>query len=164
MRILILADTHIPYRAKSLPHKIVEEIPGVDVIIHAGDFTSYSFYEELRAQKKVYAVCGNMDDDDLCGILPETAVFDFEGIKVALYHGIGAPWGIEKKVLEKFSNVKDLKVIIFGHSHKPFKKEEQGIMLFNPGSPTDTIFAPKRSYGLLEIKEGEILKLDHVFL
>ncbi|MDI6851742.1 MAG: metallophosphoesterase [bacterium] len=165
MKILILSDTHIPHRAKQLPKEVTDEILTCDAIIHAGDFTSLSFYQDLQLLKKpFYAVRGNMDDDELYSLLHETLVFSLEGLNIGLYHGIGAPWGIEKKVLEKFKEAADLNLIIFGHSHKPMKKEENGIILFNPGSPTDTIFAPRRSYGILEVKEGKILRLDHVFL
>ena len=38
-----------------------------------------------------------------------------------------------------------------------------GILYFNPGSPTDLVIAPYRSYGILEIKDndvvGKIIKL-----
>jgi putative phosphoesterase len=165
MRIVILSDTHIPHRAKELPEGIKAEISSCDAIIHAGDFTSVDFYQDLQLLKKpIYAVRGNMDDDDLFSLLPEKLVFAIEGLKVGLYHGIGAPWGIEKKVLEKFQDDKDLNLIVFGHSHRPLKKEEKGLVLFNPGSPTDTIFAPRRSYGVMEVENGKILRLDHVFL
>jgi putative phosphoesterase len=165
MRILVLSDTHIPHRARVLPEPVLEELAKVDGIIHAGDFTSYIFYEELRIEKSpLYAVRGNMDEDDLYGLLPETLIFEIEGVKIGLYHGIGAPWGIEKKVLDKFSDRPELNLIVFGHSHRPLKKQEGNVILFNPGSPTDTIFAPRKSFGILEIEGGKILKLEHVFL
>lgn len=163
MKAIVLSDTHIPHRAKDLPERIKEEINKVDVIIHAGDFTTYDFYLELKALKPVYAVRGNMDDDDLYDKLPETMVFELEGVNIGLYHGIGAPWGIEKKVLSKFKDKDKLDLIIFGHSHRALKKEGKPI-LFNPGSPTDRFFAPKRSFGIVEIEDGKILKLEHVFL
>ncbi|HOK22604.1 MAG TPA: metallophosphoesterase family protein [Candidatus Hydrothermia bacterium] len=164
MRALILADTHIPHRAKALPNRVIDEIKSIDIIIHAGDFTSYAFFDELKSLKNIYAVRGNMDDDKLYEVLPETAIFSIEGVKIALYHGIGAAWGIDQKVFEKFSKYEELNLIIFGHSHKPFKSEVNGVTLFNPGSPTDTIFAPQRSYGILEIVNGKIIKIEHVLL
>jgi len=163
MKAIVLSDTHIPHRAKDLPERIKEEINNVDIIIHAGDFTAYDLYLELKALKPIYAVRGNMDDDDVYDKLPETMIFELEGVSIGLYHGIGAPWGIEKKVLAKFKDKNKLDLIIFGHSHRALKKEGKPI-LFNPGSPTDRFFAPKRSYGILEIKDGKIVRLEHVFL
>lgn len=162
---MVLSDTHIPHRSRVLPDLVLEELARVDAVIHAGDFTSYVFYEELKiAKSPLYAVRGNMDEDDLYNLLPETLVFEIEGVKIGLYHGIGAPWGIEKKVLDKFAEHPELNLIIFGHSHRPLKKQEGSVVLFNPGSPTDTIFAPQKSFGILEIEGGNILKLEHVFL
>ncbi len=165
MKFVVISDTHIPTRAKNLPEIVLEEIRNSDGIIHAGDFTSIDFYRQLREIKSLlYAVKGNMDDDEIYHFLPEVLVFEVEGVKMGLYHGIGAPWGLEKKVLEKFKDSKDIKLIIFGHSHKPLKREEGGITLFNPGSPTDTIFAPKKSFGILEVQEGKILRVEHVLI
>ncbi|MEO0230472.1 MAG: metallophosphoesterase [candidate division WOR-3 bacterium] len=165
MRVLILSDTHIPHRSRVLPDAILEELAKVDAVIHCGDFTSYTFYEELKILKSpLYAVKGNMDDEDLYDMLPETLVFQLEGVKIGLYHGIGAPWGLENKVIEKFIDHPDINLICFGHSHRPLNQKHGNIILFNPGSPTDTIFAPRKSYGILEIEEGLIKKLEHVFL
>jgi len=165
MKVLVLSDTHIPHRAKELPKEVLKEFEGVQAVIHAGDFTSFNFYLELKAMvPQLFAVRGNMDDDEIWDTLPETLVFELEGLRIGLYHGIGAPWGLEKKVMEKFGKENLLNLIIFGHSHRPLKKEENGIILFNPGSCTDTIFAPRKSYGILEIENGIVKRLEHVYL
>ena len=46
---------------------------------------------------------------------------------------------------------KQVDVIIFGHSHIPCNERIDGVLFFNPGSPTDKIFAPYNSYGMIEI-------------
>ncbi len=165
MRLVVLSDTHIPHRAKTLPDEVWSYIENSDGVIHAGDFSSYDFYLELKAhlgEKNIYAVHGNMDDEDLFKELPEVLKFQAEGVKIGVYHGVGAPFGIEKRVLKKFSD--DLpQLIIFGHSHIPTKKEIDGVLLFNPGSPTDKIFTRTNSFGLLEIKEGSF-EINHIKL
>ena len=53
-------------------------------------------------------------------------------------------------------------VIVFGHSHSPVNELRDGILFFNPGSPTDKIFAKYNSYGILTINKeikGEIIRL-----
>ena len=103
-----------------------------------------------------------MDDDDLFRELPEVLRIELNGVKIGVYHGIGAPFGIVRRVLEKFEG--DLpQLIIFGHSHIPLKKEAEGVLLFNPGSPTDKIFTRTNSFGLLEIKEGSF-EINHITL
>jgi putative phosphoesterase len=47
-------------------------------------------------------------------------------------------------------------IIIFGHSHVPKNEYIDGTLFFNPGSVTDTVYAPYRSYGIIEIDKGEI--------
>ncbi|MBU1888025.1 MAG: metallophosphoesterase family protein, partial [Candidatus Omnitrophica bacterium] len=47
-------------------------------------------------------------------------------------------------------------IIIFGHSHVPMNEYIDGVLFFNPGSATDTVFAPYRSYGIIEIENGEV--------
>ena len=53
-------------------------------------------------------------------------------------------------------------MLVFGHSHQPMNEIKDGILHFNPGSPTDKIFAPFNSYGILEINDkinGKIIKI-----
>jgi putative phosphoesterase len=47
-------------------------------------------------------------------------------------------------------------VVVFGHSHIPIDTEVDGQRLFNPGSPTWKRRQPKPTYGVLEIKDGQI--------
>ena len=68
-------------------------------------------------------------------------------------------YGRIKTFLKEFKNVD---IIVFGHSHKPINEQKNGVLLFNPGSPTDNIFAPFQSVGILELdkgKKGTIIKI-----
>lgn len=166
MQFVILSDTHIPHRAKRLPDEVWSYIEKSDGVIHAGDFSSYDFYLELCARAggsdKVFAVWGNMDEEALFRKLPERLVLELGGIKIGIYHGSGAPFGIEKRVFKKFSdNLPD--IIIFGHSHIPLQKEINGVILFNPGSPTDKIFATKNTFGILTIENNKFT-VEHINL
>ncbi len=156
MRVLVISDTHIPLRAKTLPRIIYDEIERADLIIHAGDFTSPDIYYELRALKPIKAVFGNMDDPKLLDILKEVETFELEGLKVGLFHGLGPPVGLEERVLQKLSNYGTFDLIIYGHSHRASYKMKDGVHILNPGSPTDTVFASKRTYAILEINGKEL--------
>ena len=37
MRLLLIADTHLPKRAKDLPPQVWDAVDDADVVIHAGD-------------------------------------------------------------------------------------------------------------------------------
>lgn len=156
MKILVISDTHIPHRARELPEILRKEVEGADMVIHAGDFTSYDFYLELMAyNSNLHAVYGNMDDPDLFRTLPEKKILTVENVKIGIIHGFGAPLGLEKRVMERFKD-EEVDIIVFGHSHRPLLKKEGEILLLNPGSPTDTIFTKRRSYAILTIEKGEV--------
>lgn len=161
MRILVLSDTHIPRAAQDLPAKICEEIEKADAIMHAGDFVDESVLDKLKkAKKEVYAVYGNMDSPEVRRRLKNKEIVTIGKFKIGIIHGYGAPKDIIDTVKGEFGNVD---VIVFGHSHVPISTRKNGILFFNPGSPTDTVFAKENTYGILEITdkkiEGEIVKL-----
>ena len=62
--------------------------------------------------------------------------------------------GIKKRVIEAFTG-EEVGVIIFGHTHRAYLGWHGEVMLLNPGSPTDTLFADRRSYALLRVRDGE---------
>ncbi len=57
----------------------------------------------------------------------------------------------------------ELDIIVYGHSHKPYNKIELGVLFFNPGTPTNKIFALYNSVGILNINgnnvKGQIIKI-----
>jgi predicted phosphodiesterase len=85
------------------------------------------------------------------------------GLAVGLYHGHGAPGGIEARVVAAFGNAPP-PVIVFGHSHTAVDTVFQGVRLVNPGSPTDRHWAPFRSLGRLTVAgdqvDFEIIRVD----
>ncbi len=51
----------------------------------------------------------------------------------------------------------DAAVVVFGHSHIPLhQRGEDGLVLFNPGSPTDRRRQPRGTMGLLDIEAGRL--------
>ena len=103
MRLIVISDTHIPQRIKELPDILVQEINKADGIIHAGDFTSYRFYENLKSiSKELYAVKGNMDDNYISTNLTDKLIIEIEGKRIGIMHGYGPPYGLEdilKKII-----------------------------------------------------------------
>jgi len=157
MRILVLSDTHIPVTAKKLPDIIEEEAKASDCCLHCGDYIIYSVYETLSRWTKIHGVCGNMDGMTIKEKLPEKQILKFEGITLALTHGGGHPKKILEYVDKEFIHEADnIDIFIFGHSHTSLNEEITDKIYFNPGSPTDTMFAPYRSYGILEINNKKI--------
>jgi len=160
-KIGVLSDTH----DQKLPPEVLKDFKTVDFIIHAGDVCDFPVYDELKKLGEVHAVCGNMDSPQLCAKLPKKDIIKCGRFQVGLFHGEGPPQTILEKVREKFKKDK-VDCVVFGHSHTPFNEKIDGVLYFNPGSPTDTIYAPYRSYGILEITEdgivGRIIKIGKV--
>jgi len=152
MKLGIISDTHIPVRSACLPEKIFEIFQGVDRILHAGDIESEKVLDELEAIAPVWAVAGNMDN--MLRHLPYKREFCLENHWIGLIHGAGGPRNqIREQIRKTFVRAE---LIIYGHTHLPYWGEEGGIKFMNPGSPTDTVFSPYLSVGLIEIKNGDI--------
>jgi putative phosphoesterase len=149
MRLGVLSDTHIPDRSETLPAAVIRELKTVDLIIHAGDFTSREYYEELKKFKPLKAVLGNLDAAELSEDLPVTETFTVADYKIGIMHGFGRPEGVLDIVKKNFDNTFDL--VIFGHTHQAFCEKIGKTVFFNPGSPTDKIFAAFNSFGIIEL-------------
>ncbi len=78
MRIGVLSDTHVSSFAE-LPDRIVTTLAEVDMIIHAGDFTTKNVLDGLNQLREVSAVCGNMDSNELKQLLPERELLTVGG-------------------------------------------------------------------------------------
>lgn len=159
MRIGVIADTHIPDRAKEIPQKILEDFKNVDLILHAGDLVELKVLDELRKIKEVKAVFGNMDSFPVVNLLPKKELIQIGKFKIGLIHGFGHPNRLIEVVRKEFDKVD---CIVYGHAHNPVNEVRDGVIFFNPGSPTDKIFSAYNSYGILEINDtirGNIIRL-----
>ncbi len=152
MRLLVLADTHLDGSRLNLPEAVEKLIPEIDAILHAGDFTSFEFYKYLESRATVYAVYGNMDRREISTRLPQKRILKFDDISIGLVHSNGSPVQAIQNARQAFN---DVNIIVFGHSHQPMNETRDGVLMFNPGSPTERRFSPFNSFGLIEIQGGE---------
>ncbi|MFW0860541.1 MAG: metallophosphoesterase family protein [Dethiobacter sp.] len=154
MRIGVVSDTHIPARSRQLPLELFIQFDGVDLILHAGDVVEEYVLNELSAIAPVEAVAGNMDSRALHSRLGRKKILELAGYRIGLTHGDG---GTDKqktpqRALQSFEQ-DSVDCIIFGHSHQPYHETIHGILLFNPGSPTDRRREPRYSCGLLIVEK-----------
>ncbi len=161
MRIGVISDTHIPRACPGLPAMVIKAFDGVDLILHAGDLVEIKVLRDLEKIAKTIAVYGNMDEQELRNVLREKEIIKIGGFSIGLVHGCGAAPNITNYVKNQFTEKVD--AIIFGHSHVPLNEIKNGVLFFNPGSPTDMIFAKYNSCGILTVTDkikGEIIKID----
>lgn len=162
IRIGVISDTHLHNLVEggSILERLVERcFRHTDLLLHAGDVVDPDVLAVL-GDRPLYLVRGNLDPP-VRGV-PQKRVVEVGGFRIGLIHGWGAPDGLPEKVLGEFRGDK-LDCLVFGHSHMPCCERRDGVLLFNPGSPTDRRQAPFHSLGLLEVGktiEGRIINID----
>ena len=161
-KIAVISDTHIPKQADKLPDELLEELAKSAFIIHAGDFEDINTLKELQKLNRVIGVVGNMDSKEIRDKLKNKEIVNVDHQKIGVIHGWGDPHKLPRTVLQEFKG-EGVHCIVFGHSHQAFNEVIDGILMFNPGSPTDIVYAHYKSYGILETSpdgiKGQIIRL-----
>lgn len=160
MKIIVLSDTHMPHRAKELPPIVLSALAEADHIIHAGDITVPEVLEALAACAPVTAVAGNGDPPELQQALGETKLVHAGGFVIGVCHGHGSKGNTLERAVRAFA-AECVDAVVFGHSHVPYVGHRGGVLLLNPGSPTDKRRNPYYSYGVLETGETLSARIVH---
>ncbi len=150
MKIAVFSDSHGPIDGI---RQGLKELPEVDQLLFAGDGIRNLVDSNLARELKIAAVKGNRDQ----GIeFPEEKVVELAGRKFLVTHGddYGVQWGLDK--LDYRARELGVEVVIFGHTHRRYANQKNGILFFNPGSITSPRDQLPPSYGLIEIKEGKM--------
>lgn len=152
---MLLADTHVPKRARDLPAAVWDAVDAADVVVHAGDWVDVALLDALEARSRRLLACwGNNDGPALRTRLPEVARAEIGGVRIAVVHETGAAVGREERCAAAYP---DTDLLVFGHSHIPWDTTTRtGLRLLNPGSPTDRRRQPTCSYATLEARDGRV--------
>jgi putative phosphoesterase len=155
MRLLLLADTHVPTRARDLPAEVWREVAAADLVVHAGDWVDVALLDAFEERSaRLLAVWGNNDGPALRARLPEIATAELEGLRLAVVHETGGRAGREARCDRLFP---DADVVVFGHSHIPWDTTTKGgLRLLNPGSPTDRRRQPAATYLTATARDGTL--------
>ncbi len=162
IRIGVISDTHIAEPGQGL--RFMESLrtrifSTVDMILHAGDIVDPEILFAFP-DIPVHAVRGNMDSP--LTDLPVKRVLRVGGFCIGLIHGWGTPANLEQRLAREFAD-EPLDCLVYGHSHMPVCHRREGVLFFNPGSPTQNRQAPWPSVGMLELAAsigGRIIRLD----
>jgi uncharacterized protein len=137
LRIGLISDTHGLLRPAAL-----DFLAGSEHIIHGGDVGGFDILGQLGRIAPVTAVRGNNDLGDWAAALPATALLRFGEVAVYAIHDL--------QQLDIDPVAKGVRVVVYGHSHKPVQDERDGVLYVNPGS------AGRRRFSL-PIALGELL-------
>ncbi|WP_346930756.1 metallophosphoesterase family protein [Clostridium sp.] len=153
MKIGIISDTHMNKHYSKLKHILDDKLKDVDLIIHAGDYTSPEVISLIKEKSEFIGVYGNNDKSNLRSLVPEKHILTLEGYKIGICHGDGTKKQTIDNVAETFKKDK-LDIIIYGHSHKPCIFTKGKTMYLNPGSSTSKRKEPWFSYIILELNKN----------
>ncbi len=153
--LVVTADTHLPRRARDLPHALWAAIDDADLVVHAGDWVDVALLDLLEARsRRLLAVHGNNDHGALRERLAEVARAEVEGLRLAVVHETGDAKGRERRCAARFP---DTDVLFFGHSHIPWDTTtDTGLRLLNPGSPTDRRRQPHGTFVTAVLDAGAL--------
>lgn len=157
-KIGVLSDTHLYDYSPDLDRICKDHFYDADLILHAGDMVDVRVLDAFY-DKRVEAVCGNMDPPGVQSRFPIKRVITVEGFKIGLIHGAGSRPDIEPRIRKEFSEVD---CIVYGHTHMAANHIDGGILFFNPGSACERHYTKANSIGILEVGEtivGKIITL-----
>jgi hypothetical protein len=155
VELLLIADTHVPKRARDLPAVVWDAVQNADVVVHAGDWVEPALLDHLEVRSARLIACwGNNDGDELRRRLPERADVTLGGLRFTVVHETGASGGRDARMARLYP---DTDVLVFGHSHIPWDTAaETGLRLLNPGSPTDRRRQPFCTYMTATVSDGAL--------
>lgn len=176
----VVADTHIPDRARSLHPGLIPALKaaGVGRILHAGDVCTRAVIAELEQIAPVDLARGNRDWE-FRGKCDWITHLNLAGLPVVLMHGhlnwfrylvdkwhyLRDGYRLERYLFRLIAAAGDSRVVVFGHTHHAEIIQMDDRLVFNPGSAG---FGFRRglnpSWGLLSFfsdgrVKGEIFEL-----
>jgi uncharacterized protein len=121
LRVGLISDTHGLLRPEATAF-----LAGSNHIVHAGDVGDPAILDALTAIAPVTVVRGNVDMDAWAARLPETARVTIGRVTIYVLHDLAA--------LDLEPHARGIRVVVYGHSHKPSVTERDGVLYVNPGS------------------------------
>ncbi|GEP93769.1 metallophosphoesterase family protein [Chitinophaga cymbidii] len=160
MKIGLMSDTH-----GYLHPQVFRYFEHVDEIWHAGDIGSVALADELEAFKRLRAVYGNIDGQDIRIRYPEHNLFICEGVKVWMTHIGGYPPKYTP-VLKPHIREKRPKLFISGHSHilKIVPDPALQLLHINPGACGKQGWHKVKTLVRFELTNGEIKGMEVIEL
>lgn len=123
-----------------------------------GDIGIRDVLIELKKVAPTIAIRGNHEPASLIH-LPMLRLLELEGVRMALSHGL---LSMEREVVrtmfsQYFENLKakQIRIVLFGHTHSAEAYEEDGIVFANPGYAGPYSPSQERSVAILHLKEQE---------
>lgn len=141
MKLGVISDTH-----GVLSDEVIEKLQGCDYIIHAGDVGNKEIIDKLESITKTFVVRGNNDKDEWGLTLPEYREIEMDEVLIYVAHN--------KEDIPK--DLKEVDLVIYGHSHKFYNETIDNIVYLNPGACGRKRFSLPLSMAIVEINLDDI--------
>lgn len=152
MIIGVLSDSH---RNKRTLDKVFDIFikEKVDHVFHLGDHSFDVEDYDLIYDIPISFVDGNTDFGNNNQLIKAV---ELDGIRFLLTHGhtLDVRNTLTNLKIKAIEN--ECKVALYGHTHKPYRGEEDGILILNPGSISEPRGGSSKSFGLIHTKNGKI--------
>jgi hypothetical protein len=148
----VVSDTHFPRFGRALPRALERGLrrARVERILHLGDMTDLLAVPLFETIAPFDAVAGNNDGEAIRARFGRRKIVRVEDVRIGMVHGDGRSGTTKSRALAAFGDG-EVDVVLFGHSHRPVVGRERGMLIANPGSPTDKRLNPLYSYALLTV-------------
>lgn len=159
MKVLIVSDTHGRHVALD---RALDEAGDIDMFIHLGDVEGGEDYINAVVDCEKHVVRGN---NDFFSDLPREEEFYVGDNKVFITHGHAYYVSLDPEYILEEGRARDARIVMFGHTHKPFFEQKGEITVLNPGSlsfPRQE--GRKGSYMIMEIDEDGGLSFEQKYL
>ena len=156
MKIIVFSDSHGV--ADNMIEAVKREKPGLCFFLGDGEH-DLALLQKRFPRLPVNAVRGNCD---VFSTLPRALCCAAGGLKIFATHGhlYGVKYDPIFRDLCEAALEADADVVLFGHTHDPFRDRTMGMTLLNPGSIGPTT---RPSYGLI-LTDGEKAETSIQFL
>ena len=151
MRIAVISDSH---GHGSIVDRIIRRENKAEAIIFLGDVTrDIEDFTYEYTDKKFYIVSGNCDG---FSFYPFNDVIKLGNVKIFITHGhtLGVKSGIGGLITA--AKQLDCQIALYGHTHIPNIKYENGLYVVNPGSCARSRDG-SNSYAVIDIRDNGIL-------
>jgi putative phosphoesterase len=143
MRVGVISDTHGLLRPR-----VLTLLEGCDQILHGGDVGGAEILAKLREIAPVVAVRGNTDHGPDASELPLSYAGELQGLPFRMVH---------RREDAEPAWMKGLRLLIFGHSHRPELEWQGSCLLLNPGACGQRRFSLPLTIAILTVTDGRLV-------
>ncbi len=154
MQILVVSDSHGDFNTLN---KLIRTKPKAEVVIFCGDgVEDFMEVKKNYPDKMFIGVRGNCDWGSQ---LPNIEIVTIAGKKIYITHGHIQNVKYYLDGLKNAAREQNADIALYGHTHEANIEHDDGLWIMNPGC----VHRSERSYGLIDIQNGEILMNTAIF-